>query len=108
MKKIALLLIAVMPAFTGFSQNSKLVNTINYLRDFNNSHEIESLNKAKENIDLASANPDTKDMAKTQKLRAEVYVTIFENDLRMETDKLMTTITDPNKRNLAAYQNTSS
>ncbi|MGZ6539924.1 MAG: tetratricopeptide repeat protein, partial [Bacteroidia bacterium] len=102
------LLIATMPVLTGFSQTVKLVNTINYLRDFNNSHELESLTKAKENIDLASANPDTKDMAKTQKLRAEVYVTIFENDLRTETDKLMTTITDPNKRNLAAYQNTSS
>ena len=107
MKKIALLFIMVAPVFTGFSQNAKLVNTINYLRDFNNSHELESLTKAKENIDLASANPDTKDMAKTQKLRAEVYLTIFENDLRMETEKLAS-MADPNKRNLAAYQNSSS
>ena len=86
MKKIALLLIAVAPAFTGVAQNSKLVNTINYLRDFNGSHDIESLNKAKENIDLASASPDTKDMAKTQKLRGEVYVTIFDNDFNILRD----------------------
>ena len=46
-------------------------------------------------------------MAKTQKLRAEVYVTIFDNDLRMETEKLVS-INDPNKRSLAAYQNASS
>jgi tetratricopeptide (TPR) repeat protein len=88
MKKIALFLIAAAPVFTAVAQPSKLVNTINYLRDFNSSHEIESLTKAKENIDLASANPETKDMAKTQKLRAEVYVTIFDNDLRLETEKL--------------------
>ena len=107
MKKIALFLIAAAPVFTAVAQPSKLVNTINYLRDFNSSHEIESLTKAKENIDLASANPETKDMAKTQKLRAEVYVTIFDNDLRMETEKLVS-INDPNKRSLAAYQNASS
>ena len=107
MKKIALLFIMTIPVYTGFAQTAKVVNTVNYLRDFNNSHELESLNKAKENIDLASASPDTKDQAKTQKLRAEVYVTIFENDLRLETEKLAS-MADPNKRNIAAYQNTSS
>lgn len=106
MKRIALLLIAAAPVFTAVAQ-PKLVNTKNYLSDFNGSHDMESLNKAKENIDLASTSPDTKDLAKTQRYRAEVYVTIFENDLRMETEKLAS-MTDPNKRNLAAYQNTSS
>jgi tetratricopeptide (TPR) repeat protein len=108
MKKIALLFIAVAPAFAVVAQNAKIVNAINYIKDFEGSHDAESLAKAKENIDLASANPDTKDNAKTQKIRAQVYVDIFDNDLRIETDKLMTSITDPNKRNLAAYQNASS
>jgi tetratricopeptide (TPR) repeat protein len=107
MKKVALLLLMGMPALSGFSQSAKVVNTVNYLRDFASSKDIESLNKAKENIDLASANADTKELPKTQKLRAEVYLTIFENNLRLETDKLAS-IADPNKRNLAAYQNTSS
>ncbi|MBA3970633.1 MAG: tetratricopeptide repeat protein [Bacteroidetes bacterium] len=106
-KKLALLIVAAAFVVNGTAQNVKIVNTKNYLREFGESKDIESLNKAKENIDLAAAHPDTKDLAKTQTLKAQVYVTIFDNSLRLENEKL-TTITDPNKRNLAAYQNTSS
>ena len=107
-KKIALFVIATATVFSSFAQNVKIVNAKNYLRDFAESKDIESLNKAKENIDLAAAHPDTKDQAKTQTLKAQVYMTIFENSLRLETEKLMTLVTDPNKRNLAAYQAASS
>jgi tetratricopeptide (TPR) repeat protein len=107
-KKIALFVIATATVFSSFAQNVKIVNAKNYLRDFSESKDIESLNKAKENIDLAAAHPDTKEQAKTQTLKAQVYMTIFENNLRLETEKLMTVITDPNKRNLAAYQAASS
>jgi tetratricopeptide (TPR) repeat protein len=106
MKKIALLLIAVSTVYSGIAQNVKIVNAKNYLRQFGESKDIHDLNLAKENIDLAAAHPDTKDQAKTQTLKAQVYVTIFDNSLRLENEKLMTTVTDPNKRNLAAYQNT--
>lgn len=107
MKKIALLLIAVTIAFTVIAQNAKIVNAKNYLRTFSESKDIDYLNKAKENIDLAAAHPDTKDQAKTQTLKAQVYLTIFDNNRRLETEKLTSTITDPAKRELAAYQNTS-
>jgi len=107
-KKIALFVIATATVFSSFAQNVKIVNAKNYLRDFAESKDMESLNKAKENIDLAAAHPDTKDQAKTQTLKAQVYMTIFENSLRLETEKLMTLVTDPNKRNLAAYQAASS
>lgn len=107
MKKIAVFFTATAFVINGFAQNVKIVNAKNYLRDFSESKDIESLNKAKENIDLASAHPDTKDQAKTQTLRAQVYMTIYDNTKRLETEKLMTTITDPAKRDLAAYQATS-
>lgn len=103
-KRIALIVVATATILNGFAQNVKIVNAKNYLRDFAESKDIESLNKAKENIDLAAAHPDTKDLAKTQTLKAQVYLTIFDNNRRIETDKLMTTITDPNKRDLMAYQ----
>ena len=70
MKKIALLVVATAYVITGFAQNVKIVNAKNYLRDFNESKDIESLNKAKENIDLAVVHADTKDQAKTQTLKA--------------------------------------
>lgn len=108
MKKIALLLIAVTTVYTGLAQSVKIVNAKNYLREFSESKDIESLNKAKENIDLAAAHPDTKDHAKTQTLKAQIYLTIFDNNRRLETEKLISTIPDPSKRELAAYQNTSS
>ncbi len=107
-KKTVIFFIATAFAINGFAQNVKIVNAKNYLRDFSESKDMESLNKAKENIDLAAAHPDTKEQAKTQTLKAQVYMTIFENSLRLETEKLMTVITDPNKRNLAAYQAASS
>lgn len=107
MKKTVLFFIATAFVINGFAQNVKIVNAKNYLRDFSESKDIESLNKAKENIDLASAHPDTKDFAKTQTLKAQVYLTIFDNNKRLETEKLMITITDPNKRDLQAYQNIS-
>jgi len=107
MKKIALLVVVTAAVFGGFAQNVKIVNAKNYLRDFSESKDIESLNKAKENIDMAATNPDTKDQAKTQTLKAQVYITIFDNNRRLETEKLMSTITDPSKRDLVAYQNTS-
>ena len=107
MKKITLVLIATVTVFTGVAQNAKIVNAKNYLRQFGESKDIHDLNLAKENIDLATVHPDTKDMAKAHTVKAQVYLTIFDNSLRVENEKL-TSITDPNKRNLAAYQNTSS
>ncbi len=108
MKQLAFFIAATVLVISGTAQNVKIVNAKNYLRDFTESKDIESLKKAKENIDLAAVHPDTKDQAKTQTLKAQVYLTIFDNDLRLETEKLTSTIQDPNKRNLAAYQNASS
>jgi tetratricopeptide (TPR) repeat protein len=106
MKRIAVLLLATVPVFTGLAQSSKVVNTINYLQDYNSTKDAESLQKAKENIDLASEHPDTKEKAKTQVWRGKVYLAIYDANRRAQEEKLMS-ITDPNKRAFAAFQNTS-
>lgn len=105
MKKIAILLLATVPVFSGLAQSSKVVNAINYLKDYNTTKEVESLQKAKENIDLASEHVDTKDKAKTQVYKGQIYMTIYEANKKTQEDKL-TSIADPNKRAFAALQNT--
>jgi len=106
MKKCILLLVAVTSFNFVIAQEAKVVSAINYLRDFDRSNEKESLDKAKESIDLASENEKTKNEAKTMSYRGQIYLRIFDNNHKMAMDKL-TTITDPNKRTLTAYQNVS-
>ncbi|MES2590748.1 MAG: tetratricopeptide repeat protein [Bacteroidota bacterium] len=105
MKKIAFLFLATAFTFSGVAQSSKVVNAINYLSDYGTSKDPESLQKAKENIDLASEHPDTKDKAKTQVNKGKIYLTIYEANKRAQEEKLMS-ITDPNKRTFVAFQNT--
>jgi tetratricopeptide (TPR) repeat protein len=106
MKKLTLLLLLIMPVIA-FSQSAKLTNAINYYEDFSkNPKDQESLTKAKENIDIVSQNPEMKDPGKVLKFKGLIYEAIFENNLRLQTEKL-TSITDPNQKALMAYQNTS-
>jgi hypothetical protein len=106
MKKLTLLLLLIMPVIA-FPQSAKLTNAINYLADHNkNPKDEESLARAKENIDIVSQNPEMKDPGKVLKFKGLIYEAIFENNLRIQTEKL-TSITDPNKRAFTAYQNTS-
>lgn len=106
MKKIAILLLFVLPVMTAFSQNAKVTNAINYLKDYKGNNDLESLKKAKENIDIAAQNPEFKDQPKVQKIKGDIYVELFENNLQSETKKLAS-IADPGARSLAAYKATS-
>ena len=105
MRKIVLLLITSLPLL-GYTQSAKVITAFRYLKDFETSKEVESLNKAKEAIDLASQDPDTKDLVKTQVYRGQIYLALFDNDQRSSIDKLAN-IADPNKKTLTAYQNAS-
>jgi tetratricopeptide (TPR) repeat protein len=105
MKKITLLLLLIMPVIA-FSQSAKLTNAINYYDDYvKNPKDQESLTKAKENIDIVSQNPEMKDPGKVLKFKGLIYEAMFENNLRIQTEKL-TSITDPNQKAFTAYQNT--
>jgi tetratricopeptide (TPR) repeat protein len=106
MKKLVLAAVASIAILSVQAQSAKVVSARNYLNEFEKSNDIDYLNKAKEAIDLASQNPDTKDNAKTQVYRGQIYLTYFEKNLRTETEKLNTTITDPKKREMTGYQNT--
>src|ERR1035437_5737406 len=105
MKKIVLLLIAMLPVIAGSSQSAKLVSANNYYKDYVKENDPASLAKAKEAIDLALANPDTKDITKTQVYAGQIYLALFDLNLRLQTEK-QTKETDPNKKTLVAYQNT--
>lgn len=106
MKKITILLLFIIPAITSFSQ-AKVTNAINYLKDFQREKDPQSLAKAKENIDAYIQGGEMKDPAKAQKVKAQVYVALFENNLGIQRDKLAN-IPDPNTRELTAYQNVTS
>ena len=106
MKKIAIVLFTALISVSAQSQNSKYVNAVNYYADYNSSNELESLDKAKENIDLATNHEDTKEKAKTQTLKGQIYLAIFQRNLRAETEK-QTTLTDPKKGEAMGYIGTS-
>jgi tetratricopeptide (TPR) repeat protein len=105
MKRISLLTVASIFVLNANAQSAKVVTAYRYLQDFNSSKDAESLTKAKEAIDLASEHPDTKDNAKTQVYKANIYMAIFENNLRLATEK--STETDPNKKQAVGYQTVS-
>ncbi len=105
MKRISLLAVASLFVLNANAQSAKVVTAYRYLQDFNSSKDAESLTKAKEAIDLAAEHPDTKDNAKTQVYKANIYMAMFENNLRVATEK--STETDPNKKQAAGYQGVS-
>jgi tetratricopeptide (TPR) repeat protein len=105
MKKISIVLLIVIPVFSGFAQSAKVVTAYRYLKDYETSNDPESLNRAKIAIDTASINPDTKDLTKTQVYRGQIYLQIYESNKKAQETKLIN-ITDPNKREFAILQNT--
>ncbi len=105
MKKIVFLLLASGSVITGYSQRLKVNNAVYYYKDYTTTKDAQSLKQAKENIDLASVNPDTKDKAETQVTKGQIYLAMYEAVRRTEEEKLMN-IADPSKRTFAALQNT--
>ena len=104
MKKISIILLFIITVSSAFSQQKKVVSAWKYLSDFNESKDLESLNKAKEAIDMASEDADTKNLPKTNVYKGQIYLTIFDNNLRTQTEKQ--SVSDPNKKTLIGYQNT--
>lgn len=106
MKKIAIVLLAATTVFAAKAQSSKVVTAYRYLEDYKRDNtDLESLTRAKEAIDLASEHEDTKDQAKTQVYRGQIYFMLYDSQKRAAEEKL-TKITDPNKRSITALQDT--
>ena len=105
MRKIIVLSLLLVTTLASYSQKSKCNNAIYYLKDYSSTKDTVSLRKAKENIDLASEHPDSKEKAVTQVTKGQIYLTLYELTRRKEEEKLMS-ISDPNLRTFTAFQNT--
>jgi tetratricopeptide (TPR) repeat protein len=67
---------------------------------------ISYLNKAKEAIDLALANDDTKNQSKAHAYNLRISYALFQYNLDEERKKLEPTVSDKNERLMVAYGNT--
>ncbi len=67
--------------------------------------DISYLNKAKEAIDLALVNEDTKNQAKTHAYKLRISYALFQYNLDEEKKRLEPTIGDKNERLMTAYGN---
>ncbi|MBN8703477.1 MAG: tetratricopeptide repeat protein [Bacteroidetes bacterium] len=89
------------------SQNKNVISAWKYLKDFQDFQEEPSLLKAKETIEPAILDAETKDDAKTWLYRGKIYHAIFDNNYRNELAKQKAE-PDNSKKALIAYQNTNS
>lgn len=75
-----------------------------YESTLNDNPDVSYLLKAKESIDLATANEETKNQVKTYAYRFRIYINLFSNSLK-EEEKKLTSIADKNERLQTAYGN---
>lgn len=111
MKKISILAVAIIPFF-GLAQKSKVQTAWRSLNDYETTvkdgkPDLVYLNKAKEAIDLALANEETKNQAKTHAYKARISYAQYQYNLAQELKKLEATTPDKNERAMLAYGNTS-
>jgi Tfp pilus assembly protein PilF len=66
----------------------------------------EYLNKAKEAIDIALQNEETKKQARTHAYKLRISYFLYQQQLNAENEKLAASVTDKNERNILAYGNT--
>lgn len=90
---------------TANAQSAKVVSAWKYLKDYTESQDPDYIAKAKEAIDLAAENPDTKEQAKTQVYKGQIYLALFNKSLREGEAKSKET--DPAKKQAASFQNAS-
>ena len=111
MKKIAILSLALLPIF-GISQKSKVQTAWRSLNDYeatvkDGKPDVVYLNKAKEAIDIALANEETKNQGKTHAYKARISYAQYQYNLIQELKKLEATTPDKNERAMLAYGNVS-
>lgn len=110
MKIFQILIIAILP-FSAFSQKNKVQGAWRALSDYESTlkdnPEISYLTKAKESIDLAASNEETKNQAKTYVYKLRIYTYLFSENLKAEEKNLAASIADKNERTQTAYGNIS-
>src|ERR1700733_8522142 len=73
MKKVVLTLTVLALAFTGIAQQKNIETALSALKENN-------LDEAKESIDKAEANPETKDKSKTLFAKGQIYFKLMESE----------------------------
>lgn len=107
MKKVGLLLLIFTQILPVFSQKSKGFDAVAYYREYTITDDAKLLDKAKENVDLASEHADTKGKAKIQVTKGQIYLALYELNRKKQEAILSSTIEDPNKRAVASFMGTS-
>lgn len=110
MKIFQIILLALLP-LVSFSQKNKVQSAWRALNDYESTMkenpDVTYLMKAKESIDLATANEETSKQPKTYAYRCRIMYNIFQYNLKEEQKKLEATIADKNARVEASYGSTS-
>jgi len=101
-KRVVPVIFALIVSLNISAQHGKVVAAWKYLQDYYNVKDTSSLRNAKESIDVATENPETKQMAKTWVYRGKIYQTLFEQKYQMEYDKRQN-VSDIGKRIIEAY-----
>ena len=98
-------------AIASLSQKNKVQSAWRALNDYESTMkenpDVSYLMKAKESIDLATANEETNKQPKTYAYRCRIMYNIFQFNLKAEQKKLEATIADKNARVEASYGSTS-
>lgn len=110
MNKILSLTTFCLLTIGSFAQKSKVQTAWRGLSDYeetvkDGNANINYLNKAKEAIDMALANEDTKNQSKTHAYKMRISYAEFQYKLDEEKKKLESSIADKNERLMTAYGN---
>lgn len=101
MKKGVLTAFAAILIVFANAQSGKVVSANNYFKEYQRENDTSSLSKAREAIDLAAENPDTKDLPKAQFYKGQIYFSLFQSKLRIATEKSKES--DPKKKEAAGF-----
>jgi hypothetical protein len=109
MKKLVTYSIALLP-FVGIAQKNKVQTAWRSLNDYeatvrDGKPDLVYLNKAKDAIDIALANEETKNQGKTHAYKARISYAFYQSELNTELKKAETLSQDKNERVLIAYGN---
>ena len=105
-KTIQIVALAALPML-GMAQKTKVQNAWRNLNDYESTlkdkPDVSYLMKAKENIDLAIVNEDTKSQGKTYAYQCRIMYNLYKYNWNNENKKLEATMPDKNARSEASY-----
>jgi hypothetical protein len=105
MKRFILLATSVIYFYPVHAQKSKGFDAQSYLKDYNSTQDTSSLNRAKESIDIAAENSETKDNPFILVTKGQVYMALYQ-EAKKTVETSLSSISDAQKRAIAVYEKT--